>query len=128
MLLRAMRCFSFLLYMGVAVGLIWLSVRFLLPWGAPFLLAAGLAALLEIPVRALLRCGWRRSAASAVLSLGALSAVLLGLLRLGARALTALSSLARQSPELVREMAQGMDRLEARLFAWIEAAPPELPS
>lgn len=126
MLLRAMRCFSFLLYMGVAVGLIWLSVRFLLPWGTPFLLAAGLAALLEIPVRALLRCGWRRSAASAVLSLGALSAVLLGLLRLGARALTALSSLARQSPELVREMAQGMDRLEARLFAWIEAAPPEL--
>ena len=36
---RALRCFSFLLYMGVAVGAVWLSVRFLLPWGAPFLLA-----------------------------------------------------------------------------------------
>ena len=39
---RTLRCFSFLLYMGVAVGAVWLSVRFILPWGAPFLLAFGM--------------------------------------------------------------------------------------
>ena len=123
---RALRCFSFLLYMGVAVGIVWLSVRFLLPWGAPFLLAFGLAALLEFPVRALVRRGWKRSVASAVLSLGALAAVLLALARLGARCLTALAEFARQGPELVQRMAEGAGRLEAGLLAYIAAAPPEL--
>ena len=123
---RALRCFSVLLYMGVTVGAVWLSVRFLLPWGAPFLLAFGLAALLEYPVRALVRSGWKRSAASAVLSLGALAAVLFGIVRLGARCLTALADFARQGPELVQRMAEGVGRLEAGLLAYIEAAPPEL--
>ena len=111
---RAIRCFSFLLYMGVAVAAVWLSVRFLLPWGAPFLLAFALAALLEIPVRALIRRGWRRRPASALLSLGALSAVLLALGRLSARGLAALTEFARRSPALVRE-----------LGVYRDAIPPE---
>ena len=37
-----------------AVGLIWLTARFLLPWAAPFLLAYAVAALMEIPLRFLL--------------------------------------------------------------------------
>lgn len=123
---RALRCLSLLLYMGVAVGAVWLSVRFLLPWGAPFLLALALAALLEHPVRALVRRGWRRGAASALLSVAALSAVLMGLFRLGSRCLSALTELARRSPELVSGMAQGIGRLEGRLLAWIDSAPPEM--
>ena len=123
---RALRCFSLLLYMGVAVGAVWLSVKFLLPWGAPFLLAFGLAALLERPVRALVRRGWRRSAASALLSLTALALVLFGLARLGARCLTALADFARQGPELVQRMAEGLGRLERGLLAYIDTAPPEL--
>ena len=123
---RAIRCFSFLLYMGVAVAAVWLSVRFLLPWGAPFLLAFALAALLEIPVRALVRRGWRRRPASALLSLGALSAVLLALGRLSARGFAALTEFARQSPALVRELAGEFDRLERQALAYIDTAPPEL--
>ena len=123
---RALRCFSFLLYMGVAVGAVWLSVKFLLPWGAPFLLAFGLAALLERPVRALVRRGWRRRAASALLSLAALALVLFGLARLGAHCLTALADFARQGPELVQHLAEGLGRLERGLLAYIDAAPPEL--
>ena len=123
---RAIRCFSFLLYMGVTVAAVWLSVRFLLPWGAPFLLAFALAALLEIPVRALVRRGWRRRPASALLSLGALSAVLLALGRLSARGLAALTEFARQSPALVRELAGEFDRLERQAMAYIDSAPPEL--
>ena len=122
---RALRCFSFLLYMGVAVGAVWLSVKFLLPWGAPFLLAFGLAALLERPVRALVRRGWRRRTASALLSLAALALVLFGLARLGARCLTALADFARQGPELVQRLAEGLGRLERGLLAYIDAAPPE---
>lgn len=123
---RALRCFSFLLYMGVAVGAVWLSVRFLLPWGAPFLLAFALAAVLEYPVRALTRRGWRRGAASALLSLGALALVLFALTRLAARCLTALAEFARRGPELVQNMAEGAGRAEGRLLAYIDAAPPEL--
>ena len=123
---RALRCFSLLLYMGVAVGAVWLCVKFLLPWGAPFLLAMALAALLEFPVRMLMRRGWKRGAASGLLSLTALAGVLLLLVKLGSRGLTAISDFARQSPSLVRGMAEGFSRLEERLLAYIEAAPPEL--
>ena len=123
---RAARCFSFLLYLGVTVAAVWLCVRFLLPWGAPFLLAFALAALLEMPVRALVRRGWRRRPASALLSLGALSAVLLALGRLSARGFAALTEFARQSPALVRELAGEFDRLERQALAYIDTAPPEL--
>lgn len=123
---RVIRCFSFLLYTGVTVAAVWLSVRFLLPWGAPFLLAFALAALLEAPVRALVRRGWKRRPASAVLSLAALSAVLLALVNLSSRGFAAVTEFARQSPALVKELAGEFDRLEQRALAYIETAPPEL--
>lgn len=47
--------FALLLYSAGAVGLIWLSARYLLPWAAPFILSWVLAALLELPVRFLVR-------------------------------------------------------------------------
>ena len=43
---RAAKCFTLLLYGGAAVGGIWLAVRFLLPWAAPFLVAFALATVL----------------------------------------------------------------------------------
>ena len=124
--LRAWRCFLALLYMGAAVGAVWLSVRFVLPWGAPFLLAFALAALLERPVCALTRRGWRRAAASAVLSLAALSAVLIGLGRLLSHAFTALSDFVRQGPERMQALAEALNRWESALLRYIDAAPPEL--
>ena len=42
-----------LLYAGLGVGALWLCMRFLLPWLAPFLIALALAALLEPGVRLL---------------------------------------------------------------------------
>ena len=123
---RALRCLTVLLYTSVAVGGIWLCVHFLLPWGAPFLLAMGLAALLEAPVRALVKRGWKRRYASALLSVASLSAVLLLLVRLLSRGLSAVAELARQTPVLVQEMARAVNRLEAGLLAWIDSAPPEM--
>ena len=123
---RALRCLSLLLYMGAGVGAVWLCVRFVLPWGAPFLLSLLLAALLEPAVRALVHRGWKRSAASALLSGTALFLVLMGMFRLGARCLSAVAELARRTPELVHGMAAGVGRLEEGLLAWIDAAPPEV--
>ena len=40
-----------LLYAGLGMGALWLCMRFLLPWLAPFLIALALAALLEPGVR-----------------------------------------------------------------------------
>ena len=42
--------FALLLYAAGTVGLVWLCVRFILPWAAPFITAYLLAALLEKPV------------------------------------------------------------------------------
>ena len=42
-----------LLYAGLGMGALWLCMRFLLPWLAPFLIALALAALLEPGVRLL---------------------------------------------------------------------------
>ncbi len=121
-----MRCFFALVYVGALVGAVWLSVRFVLPWGAPFLLAFALAALLETPVRALTRRGWRRSFASALLSLAALAAVLLGLGRLLSRTLGALSDFLRRGPGLMQALLDSLGRWESALRAYIDAAPPEL--
>ncbi len=123
---RVRRCFFALVYVGAAVGAVWLSVRFVLPWGAPFLLAFALAAALEPLVRALTRRGWRRGAASLLLSLAALSAVLFGLGRLLSRLLEALSDFVRQGPELMGALLDSLTRWESALLAYIDAAPPEL--
>lgn len=123
---RLLRCLVVLIYGGAAVGAVWLSVRFLLPWGAPFLLAFALAALLELPVRALIQRGWRRSAASAVLSLAALTAVLFALGRLLSRTLTALGDFVRLGPARIGALVEALTRWESALLAYIDAAPPEL--
>ena len=57
---RLARGLLVLLEAAAVVGAVWLSLRFLLPWTAPFLAAWALAALLEPAVRFLVRHRWRR--------------------------------------------------------------------
>ena len=52
--------FALLLYAAGTVGLVWLCVRFILPW-APFITAYLLAALLEKARGLFSRHGWRRA-------------------------------------------------------------------
>ena len=52
---RHLRFLLRLLYAALALAGLWLCVRFLLPWLLPFLLAWGLAALLEPAVGLLMR-------------------------------------------------------------------------
>ena len=119
----AARVLSALLYTAAAVGAIWLTVRFLLPWTAPFLLAMALAAMLEAPVRLLVRCGWRRGAAAGLLTLLLLAALLWGAGALASRGIAAVTRFARQTPLLMADLGQALERLEARLLSAIAQAP-----
>lgn len=104
--------FALLLYSAGAVGLIWLAVRFLLPWAAPFILAWCLAALLEGPVGFLERRQWRRGAASALCTAAALSLLIWGLGALLWEGLGKLGDLARELPALMEAVNQKLYELE----------------
>ena len=120
---RAAKCFTLLLYGGAAVGGIWLAVRFLLPWAAPFLVAFALAAVFEPAVGAMVRHGWRRSIASGTLSLAALGAVTFGLVQLTSRGMAAVTRFAKQAPQLMSGVGQGLERLKHSAQSYILSAP-----
>ena len=79
---RHLRFLLRLLYAALALAGLWLCVRFLLPWLLPFLLAWGLAALLEPAVGLLMRRLRLPRWGAAALCTAALAAALLGLLAL----------------------------------------------
>lgn len=104
--------FALLLYSAGAVGLIWLAVRFLLPWAAPFILAWCLAAALEGPVSFLVRRRCRRGAASALCTVAALALLIWGLGALLWEGLGKLGDLARELPMLMEAVNQKLYALE----------------
>lgn len=106
---------SLLLTAAGTVGALWLGVRFVLPWTAPFLTAWVLAALLEKPVALLCRHGWRRGAAAGLCTVLALGLLLWGLAALAWKGVDALTEFVQQLPRL-------MEALQARLGAWQKAA------
>ena len=59
---------------ALVIAALWLALRFLLPWLAPFLVALGAAALMEPAVGTLARHGWRRSVAAGLVTLAVLAA------------------------------------------------------
>lgn len=120
---RAIRCFSLLLYSAAAVGGIWIAVRFLLPWTAPFLVAFGMAALLEPPVSAMVRGGWRRSIAAGVLTLALLALLIWGVTALAAKGVSAATDFAGRAPELMAALGQALESMERRTLDYIASAP-----
>ena len=105
-----------LLYAGLGMGALWLCMRFLLPWLAPFLIALALAALLEPGVRLLSQRlhlpRWGASALCAgLLSLLLLAGLGLLLWRLGYEAALLLGRL----PTLL----SGLPTLTRRLEGWL---------
>ncbi len=120
---RAERYIILLITAAGAVGAIWLAVRFLLPWAAPFLVAYALAALLEIPVRAMVRHGWRRRAAAGTLSVCVLGLLLWGMAALTWKGISEATAFARHVPELMAGLSGRLDMLRERMFAYAEAAP-----
>lgn len=120
------RALRVLLTLAAAVGAVWLALRFLLPWLAPFLLALALSALLEPAVRALTRQGWRRGLAAGVLTLTLLGLIFWAAAALGGRCLSRAASLARELPALVQRLSRAADAMEGRLLKLTDAGSPEL--
>ena len=123
---QAKRGLRALLSVAAAGLALWIALRFLLPWLGPFLLALALASLLEPGVRALIRHGWRRGLAAALLTLLLLGLLFWGLAELGGRCLSAAASLTRELPRLMQAMAQTAAGLEERLLRLTASAPEEL--
>ena len=123
---QAKRGLRTLLSLAAAAAGLWVALRFLLPWLGPFLLALALASLLEPGVRALIRHGWRRGLAAALLTLLLLGLLFWGLAELGGRCLSAAASLTRELPRLMQAMAQSAAGLEERLLGLTASAPAEL--
>lgn len=121
---RAARFVLILLYCAAAVGALWIFVRFLLPWTAPFLVAFVLAALMEPAVRYLARKGVRRGAAAGLLTLFLLAALTGALVWLVSRGMAAVTDFARQAPTLMAGAGETLERLERTARDYIRTAPP----
>jgi len=120
---KAAKWLQALIYSAAAVGGAWLAARFLLPWTAPFLLAFSAAALLEPAVRALVRRGWRRSAAAGVLTVAGLAVLAYLAWTLTVKGVQAATDFAREVPGLMHCAGQGLRALEKRAFAYAASAP-----
>lgn len=120
---KVLKYLAVLLYGAGAVGAIWLMVRFLLPWAAPFILAYAVAALLELPMGYLLRHGWRRAPAAGLLTLTVVGLIIWAAVGLTWRGITALTDFVKMAPELVGSVSQGLEQLQDKILIYIAAAP-----
>lgn len=119
------RLARFLVHLAEAAGIVaavWLCIRFLLPWTAPFLASWALAAMLEPAVRFLIRHRWRRRAASALCCLMALGLLSWGLAALFSRGVTAATAFLQGLPELVKSVGTRVTALEEHLEKRLLAA------
>ena len=114
---------NILIYTVVTLGGAWLTLRFVIPWTSPFILAFAVAAILEMPVRLLVRHGWRRAIASAVLTLAVLGFLTWLTVKLSVWGISAVTRFSRQVPGLMTSLAKTLDSLEQTAFAYAAAAP-----
>ena len=115
--------FALLLYAAGTVGLVWLCVRFILPWAAPFITAYLLAALLEKPVGYLSRHGWRRGAAAALCVLLTLALLLWAAASLVLKGVGTVTEFMQSVPGLMSLIEQKLLELENRAMDYIGSAP-----
>jgi len=125
---RVWHSLTLLLTAAAVLGGGWLTLRFLLPWSAPFLLALALAALMEPLVRRLVALRWRRRAAAGVVSLGFLALLLALIIRGGGRLAAGAVRLGRQLPELMLHLSRGAQKLEEEILLRAAGKSPALES
>jgi len=125
-MIKREKLISFILYGAVGAGILWLAVRFVLPWALPFLLALLTARLMEPGVRFLMRkIHVKRSFAAVVCSV-AMLLIISSLISLAVnQALNGVSSLAQNLPDMVSRMGHLFSRLELALYRFVIAAPVE---
>lgn len=114
---------SFLLRAAAAAVGIWLCVKFILPWTAPFIVAFALAAIMEPAVKAMSRKGFKRSFAAGVLTIGVLGILMWLLFICASKGVSAASDFAKRTPEIMRAVGQNIKSLEDKLLTFFSASP-----
>ena len=109
-----------------AAAAVYAAVRWLLPWAAPFLLAFGLAAILEPAVAWLCRRRFPRPLSAGLCLIGALGAAAGLLWLLLRRLLLELGELIQRAPEIARTLSAALARWEGALRGLLERAPEGL--
>lgn len=104
-------------------GMIWLALRFFIPWTAPIIVAFIIAAMLEPAIRRMVQAGWRRKYASAVLSLAVLAFLSFIIVFIASRALSSLSDILRDIPELMASALETLRQLHSALLEYTKSAP-----
>lgn len=115
------------LYGAVTIILVWLILRYALPWLLPFIVAIAIAHLMEPVVRHLTaRYQFRRGIASAVCTiilfaaLIALTTVIIG------RAVIELTAFVQGLPTLLKSISKTISIIGDRINVYIKTAPPEI--
>lgn len=114
-----MRIFNIVVFVVLA----WLTIRFALPWLSPLIIAYFLAALMEKPVQFLLRFGWKRKYASALLSVCVLGLCGWGLTALIIKGVSALTRFSASLPELMQSIMSFISDIQSRLVEYVSASP-----
>ena len=120
---RAVRCLVLMLYAAGVLGALWLATRFVLPFSAPFIFAYLIAALMERPVRFLVRHKVRRSAAAGMLTVGVLGVVVWAVWALGVKGAGAVTDFVKSAPELVAALGARMEDIELLISGYLYVSP-----
>lgn len=115
-----------LVYAAVVIGFLWLILRFLLPWTAPILVAFAMAAVLENAVRPMVRGGWHRKSASAVMTLTLLGALILIISTAVSKTFELVSGFAGKVPGLMESGMELMRSLRGDAERLMTSAPEGL--
>lgn len=120
---RALYC----LYGAAGIILIWLTLRYAMPWLLPFIVAIAIAHLMEPVVRGLtVRYKFRRGIASAICTilifaaLIAMTAVIIG------RVIIELTAFVKDLPTLLTSLTKTVSIIGERINVYIGSAPPEI--
>ncbi len=112
-----------LAYLAAAVGAVWLFVRYLLPWTAPLIVAFVMAALMEAPVRMLMRHRWKRGAAAAVITLAVLGVIVYLTAKLTSLGIQTAADFAKEVPQLMENVSALAEAASSKAERFAASAP-----
>lgn len=116
-----------LVYIGAIIALIYVSLRYLLPWLLPFLLATGIAALMEPLIDgAQRRLHFKRGFTAAVLTLVLLGGIIALLTLLTSQLFQQASGFLEQLPSLLTHLPDATADLQRRMDEFCAACPLSL--
>ena len=112
-----------LVYIAAAIAAVWLFMRCLLPWTAPLIVAFAMAALMEAPVKLLMRYRWKRGAAAAVITLAVLGVIVVLTAKLTSLGIQTAADFAKDVPQLMENVSRLAKTVSGRVERFASSAP-----